>query len=57
MKRHCQRQATYCSAFGADFTARLLRQLLNCISASRDLGQRIANWPSDPRARGRQPPS
>ena len=57
MKRHCQRQATYCSAFGADFTARLLRELLNCISAGRDLGQRIANWLSDPRAKGRQPPS
>ena len=57
MKPHFQRQAMYCSAFGADLTARLLRQLPNCISASRDLGQRIANWPNDPRARGRQPPS
>ena len=57
MKRHFQSQATYCSAFGADLTARLLRQLPNRISASRDLGLRIANWPSDPRARGRQPPS
>ena len=55
MKRHFQRQTQYYSAFCADLTACLLRQLPNCISASRDLGQRIANWLSDPRARGRQP--
>jgi len=44
MKRHFERQATYCSAFGADLTARLLRQLPDCISPSSALGQRITNW-------------
>ena len=48
MKRHFERQADYCSAFGADLTARLLRQLSNCICASSALGQRIFNWPGDP---------
>ena len=48
MKRHFERQATYCSAFGADLTARLLRQLPDCISPSSALGQRITNWPGDP---------
>ena len=48
MKRHFERQADYCSAFGADLTARLLRQLCNCICASSALGQRIFNWPGDP---------
>ena len=48
MKRHFERQATYCSAFGADLTARLLRQLPDCISPNSALGQRITNWPGDP---------
>ena len=48
MKRHFERQADYCSAFGADLTAQLLRQLCNCICASSALGQRIFNWPGDP---------
>ena len=48
MKRHFERQADYCSAFGADLTARLLRQLSNCICASSALGQRVFNWPGDP---------
>ena len=43
MKRHFERQATYCSAFGADLTARLLRQLPDCICPSSALGQRITN--------------
>lgn len=48
MKRHFERQATYCSAFGADLTARLLRRLPDCISPNSALGQRITNWPGDP---------
>ena len=48
MKRHFERQADYCSAFGADLTAQLLRQLCNCICASSALGQRIFNWAGDP---------
>jgi hypothetical protein len=48
MKHHFERQADYCSAFGADLTAQLLRQLSNCICASCALGQRIFNWPGDP---------
>ena len=48
MKRHFERQATYCSAFGADLTARLLRQLPDCICPSSALGQRITSWPGDP---------
>ena len=47
MKAHFERQATYCSAFGADLTARLLRHLPDCILPSSALGQRIANWPGD----------
>ena len=48
MKRHFERQADYCTAFGAELTARLLRLLPDCISARRALGQRIAHWPGDP---------
>lgn len=48
MKRHFERQADYCTAFGAELTARLLRLLPDCISASSALGQRIAHWPGDP---------
>ncbi|MDB2452687.1 DUF2332 domain-containing protein [Planktomarina temperata] len=48
MKRHFERQATYCSAFCADLTARLLRRLPDCISPNSALGQRITNWPGDP---------
>ena len=48
MKRHFERQADYCTAFGAELTARLLRLLPDCISARSALGQRIAHWPGDP---------
>jgi hypothetical protein len=41
MKRHFERQADYCSTFGTDLTAWLLRQLSNYICASSALGQRI----------------
>jgi hypothetical protein len=49
MKRHFERQADYCTAFGAELTARLLRLLPDCISAGSALGQRIAHWPGDQR--------
>jgi hypothetical protein len=48
MKRHFERQADYCTAVGAELTARLLRLVPDCISASSALGQRIAHWPGDP---------
>ena len=48
MKRHFERQADYCTAFGAELTARLLRLLPDCISANSALGQRIAHWHGDP---------
>jgi|CXWK01.1.fsa_nt_gi hypothetical protein len=50
IRAHFMAQADACDSLGSPFTARLCRLIPDTLDGSGSLGERISNWPVDPRA-------